>query len=369
MNSPQPSPGHRTRRSLRTLAAGVVLALLVGCQADEIQQYQVARVEESQSDKTQRLLVAVFPHRDRTWFFRMLGPTALIDAHKDEFERFLQTVRFTDKGNEPVTWTLPEGWAREAGNDMRFATLRFGPKDAPLEVWVTFLANKGAEAGGFVGQWRLDNVNRWRGQMGLKPIKEEDLDEPRKDQTSKKLVIDDVPVTLYELTGPGAVRGAKKGPFEMSRPAAQASGPPRYTVPAGWKEADKGAMAVAAFQAEDGKVKITLTPLSGAGGGLRQNVQRWREQLKLPAVSEEQMMRDIRQIEVAGAGAQFVDVAGPDAAGPARERLVAVVVPREGTTWFIKMVGPADLVAKQAAAFDAFLKSVRFDGGTGANHE
>jgi hypothetical protein len=38
-------------------------------------------------------------------------------------------------------------------------------------------------------------------------------------------------------------------------------------------------------------------------------------------------------------------------------------------TWFIKMRGPADLVGRQLAAFEAFLKSVRFDGGTGANHE
>jgi hypothetical protein len=368
MNSPQPSPGHQTRRSLRPLAAGVVLALLVGCQADEIQQYQVARVEENQADKTQRLLVAVFPHRDRTWFFRVLGPAPVIDAHKDEFERFLQTVRFTDKGGEPLTWTLPEGWTRDGGNEMRYATLRFGAKDAPLEVWVTSLDNKAGGAGEFVGQWRLINVNRWRGQIGLKPIKSEDFDEPRKDQTSKNLVIDDVPVTLYELTGPGG-SPAKKAPFETSRPPVHVSGPPRYTVPDGWKDVGPQNIAAAAFRAEGDKVEVTLTPLAGGGGSLQLNVQRWREQIKLPAVSAEQMQRDIRPIEVAGAQAQFVDLLGPETAGPLRERLVVVVVPRGDTTWFIKMRGPADLVAKQTSAFDAFIKSVRFDGGTGANHE
>jgi hypothetical protein len=365
MNSPQPLAGHGIRRSLGTLTAAVALALLVGCQADEIQQYQVARVEENHPDKMQRLLVAVFPHGDLTWFFRVLGPTAVIDAHKEEFERFLQTVRFTDNGGEPVTWTLPEGWTREPGNEMRYATLRFGSKDSPLEAWVTKLGSKGVEAGEAGQQWRLDNVNRWRGQMGLRPIKKEDLDEPRKDQTSKKLTIDGVAVTLYELTGPGASPSAKKGPFEMSHPQAAPSGTPRYTMPEGWKDLGPQKMAAAAFHAEGDKVEVTLTPLGGDGGGLLPNVQRWREQLKLPRVSEEQMKRDVRDIEVAGTRAPFVDLNSPEMA----ERMVMVVVPHEGITWFIKMRGPADLVAKQQPAFEAFLKSVRFDGGTGANHE
>ena len=34
MNSRQPPPGHGIRRSLRAFAAGVVLVLLAGCQAD-----------------------------------------------------------------------------------------------------------------------------------------------------------------------------------------------------------------------------------------------------------------------------------------------------------------------------------------------
>src|SRR5262249_15416296 len=159
--------GHGFQRSLRTLFPAVVLALLVGCQADEIQQYQVPRGEENRTDKMQRLLVAVFPRGETTWFLRLLGSTAVIDAHKEEFERFIQTVRFFDKGPEPIDWALPEGWKREAGNDLRYATLHFGPKDNPLEVWVSKIDNK-AE---FNGEWRLANVNRWRGQIGLRPIK------------------------------------------------------------------------------------------------------------------------------------------------------------------------------------------------------
>ena len=53
---------------------------------------------------------------------------------------------------------------------------------------------------------------------------------------------------------------------------------------------------------------------------------------------------------------------------PGREtrRILGVVVLRRGQTWFFKMTGPADLVEKQKPAFEAFLKSVRFDGGNGA---
>ena len=53
-------------------------------------------------------------------------------------------------------------------------------------------------------------------------------------------------------------------------------------------------------------------------------------------------------------------------AGKETRRILGVVVPRRGQTWFFKMTGPADLVDKQKPVFEAFLKSVRFDGGSGA---
>jgi hypothetical protein len=57
-----------------------------------------------------------------------------------------------------LAWTDPQGWKREAGSGMRVATYRL---DGGVEVTVISLAGTG---GG-----DLENVNRWRGQMGLPP--------------------------------------------------------------------------------------------------------------------------------------------------------------------------------------------------------
>ena len=61
-----------------------------------------------------------------------------------------------------------------------------------------------------------------------------------------------------------------------------------------------------------------------------------------------------------------MDLTGPAQSGIS-QRMLGVGLPHGGATWFFKMTGPADLVGKQKAAFEAFVKSVKFDGGKGAN--
>src|SRR5439155_12950822 len=149
------------------------LATILGCQKDEISHYQVPRLEIPPQEKQAgalvplRIITAIFPQKDRTWFFKLTGPPVEVEKHKGEFEHFIQSVRFTKKGDPPVTWTVPEGWRREAGAALRFASFRFGRVEHPLELTVTPL---GREAGSL-----LDNVNRWRGQLSLKDIDEAQL--------------------------------------------------------------------------------------------------------------------------------------------------------------------------------------------------
>ncbi len=68
-------------------------------------------------------------------------------------------------------------------------------------------------------------------------------------------------------------------------------------------------------------------------------------------------------MNVGGSPGQYVDLTGPESAGGLR--ILAVMVPREKTTWFFKMRGPADLVGRQKSAFEAFVGSVRFTGSEG----
>jgi hypothetical protein len=100
-------------------------------------------------------------------------------------------------------------------------------------------------------------------------------------------------------------------------------------------------------------------------GGVLENVKRWRDQVGLKPVSDAELARELQQLTVDGTPSTYVDLLGPESAGSKRHML-AVMVPRSSHTWFIKMVGPAELVSKQKPAFEAFAKSVRFEGDPGA---
>jgi hypothetical protein len=341
------------------------LAALLGCRQDEIQHYTAPKSEplvlgSGQDEGPVRLLAAIVPHGDRTWFFKLTGPPTVVAEHKQEFDQFLGSVHFTDKAEPPVEWKVPEGWQEEPGNKVRYATFHIGPEDGPAELSVTSFE-------GQVGSL-LANVNRWRGQIGLAEIKEDELG-----KLTSETKVDGGAATLVDMTGQGTGKGNKRmAPFLSAnrgggaRPAA----PLKYTTPPGWEEESNPAPPrVAAFRVSDGRrtAEVTVIPFPGEVGGLQANVDRWRRQVGLGPASDEDMKNDVRKVEVDGSAAAYADVTGPESAG--RTRILGVVVPRGEQSWFFKMQGPADLLERQKAAFEAFVKSVHFEGGPGGKHE
>jgi hypothetical protein len=164
---------------------------------------------------------------------------------------------------------------------------------------------------------------------------------------------------LGRITAPFAARQSPTPDLEGGRL------PFTFQQPEGWKERPpKDRISVAAFQVGDDAVDVTISPV---GGELLANVARWRRQVGLSPVTEEDLRKDCRPIDVAGVSAQYVDVTGPES--PGRQRILAVVLERQDVTWFFKMKGPAEQVAKHKSAFDAFVASVRFTGSPGAHHE
>lgn len=165
---------------------------LAGCQGDEIQRYQVPKPETYPEPEAKvRLLAAIFPAKDQTWFFKFMGPSAAVKEHQAAFDRFVRSVRFTDREDEPITWTLPEGWKYERGKDpLTYGTFRFGTPDKPSRVTLSVL---GKEFGSL-----LDNINRWRGQIGLKPAPQSELT-----KLSKMEEVNGVQAIFVDMGGPG----------------------------------------------------------------------------------------------------------------------------------------------------------------------
>jgi hypothetical protein len=138
----------------------------------------------------QRILAAVVPHGGKTWFFKLMGPVDVVEAQKANFDAFVRSVRFPAGHSESVaradntppasthapsaasaadvptkiTWdSLPAGWtAGPAAQAPRVATLKIESGGQQGELAVTRFP------GNAVGSF-ADNINRWRGQLGLAP--------------------------------------------------------------------------------------------------------------------------------------------------------------------------------------------------------
>ena len=333
----------------------LMVAILVGCGEDEIRHYKAARVEQFKPPTKsrapqieQRLLAAIIPHGDRTWFFKLVGPVASVNEQSETFDQFIRSVRF-EAGKE-IDWTVPEGWKQQPGSAMRFATFQIETKRQPIELSVS-------NAGGSI----LANVNRWRGQLGLEPVGESELG-----TISHELKLDNFTATIVDMTVAGEEMPPGHPPVSarMSQPPTQQPSL-NYTIPDGWKEVPaQSKFRVASFEVSGAgkRADVSISPLSGNAGGLLANVNRWRhDQLGLPEINEGQLRESLRQIDVAGSPAHYVELIGPESAGENRQSILGVMLERGAQTWFFKMTGAADLVAQQKSAFEEFVRSIKFE--------
>lgn len=345
---------------------------LTGCQKEEeIAHYRVPRVEAFPVAKHEaappnkaaiqgkvRFLGAIVPDKDQSWFFKIVGPEAAVTPLAEPFEAFMKTVRVTGK-EPPIAWDMPKGWEQLPGNQFRFATINIKNEDEALELTVS-------KFGGAV----LDNVNRWRDQIGLKKIEQNQLA-----GETKTLDVAGVKVTLVNMVGEGGVapmapRFGKKldGPGQPKLPGVAPVKAPSFTVqaPAGWMEQIPSSTITAKQYQAAPNVQVTITALGGSGGGLAKNINRWRtEQLKLPVANDQELIGLSKILELGASKALYVDMENPKEAGQPRILAVVIAYPdiaRPETTYFLKMMGPSERVAGQQANFEAFAKSFRIEG-------
>ncbi len=342
-------PFLRLRFRLVVIAALVAFA---GCEKEGIQHYRAPK------PILYRLLAAIVPQGDKFWFFKLSGPEDAVAEHKQEFDAFLDSLAFP--ADKPPTWKLPAGWRDGEADPMRVATLLLGPNDDPLELAVSRFPRDPANE----KEALLANVNRWRDQMGLVHIEADRLAEiapPRDLHGVTARVVDMVGPKPGKTRRPAGMPFAHLEPRPEAPPAAEPDRPGlRYTKPEGWKEPARkkpGRLAEFAVEGNGERAEVTVTAFPGDVGGVAANVNRWRGQVGLPEVSDADARRAVTALPVAGLDGGFVDLTGPNG----RERLLAVLVPRGERTWFFKMLGPADLVGRQKAAFEAFVKSVQFE--------
>lgn len=301
----------------------------------------IVQKERPRLNVMKRFYGAIIPleKAEKTWFVKVVGPENEIEALEKPLQRFLQSMKFTNP--DVPTWTLPEGWTEEEPNEkLRYKTIFPGAKEP--EVTVSFLP----------GMQPLDqNINRWRGQLGLEGLGRFDLLGFYREET-----VDDRTAYIVDFTGPGSMAKVMAQAPEAPPPELEF----KYKAPASWKEIPPNQFSELAFEVVDGKQRaaITVSQLARDGGGLLANVNRWRGQIGLRPIDNALLDKDAQDLAVGKDKGKLVDLQGdpPDA-----RRIVGVVLPRGDRTYFFKMTGPSALVGNQRQAFDAFMKSVSFE--------
>jgi hypothetical protein len=135
----------------------------------------------------------------------------------------------------------------------------------------------------------------------------------------------------------------------------------QWTLPDGWQQIAPSQMRVASFtvtNANGQTADVGVIPLPATGQEI-QLVNMWREQMQLPALTNE---TTTEAVSVGRNSAKLFDIAS-DALlidGKFRARILVAELTRGATGWFFKMTGEDSFVASQKENFLQFLKSVSF---------
>ena len=297
-----------------------------------------------------------------------------------------------------MPWTVPAGWEEKPASGMRVASYAVKrPDGRSADISVVAM---GGGAGG-----ELENVNRWRNQIGLEPVTEAELASQRSivpagnrqvvmyELDGKKAVLEEkyaartlaaiLPAgemtVFFKITGENALVAEQKPQFlawlksvdtgggggaggevapetSASAPAASSGstagggtdGLPNWQVPSGWKAAGPKPMRLASFDIPDAAG-------NGDGGGLLANVNRWRGQVGLAPLEASALAANSTALTTAGGDSgTWIELKGAD------KTILGAIVARDGVSWFFKMTAPASVAVQNREAFEKFVRSVRF---------
>lgn len=354
------------------LAGAILISAFTGCQRDEARVYHIPK-DDSSPDQT--------------------APAAQPQSTQPE-------MASPDSAPLPqLKYTLPEGWQEKPPSEMRVASFSaLGPGGQTADVSVIPLPIVGRD---------MELVNMWRSQVQLPPTTD-----PGAVNQAKPVAVGSDQGRLFEyvsekpMIGKGRQRiliamltqGTMSWFFKMSgedefvtsqkekflqflksvsfvdngsgqmaaapaTPSDNESSPSIWTVPPGWLPVKPSQFLLAEFSisgANGAKAEVNVAELDGEGGGLLANVNRWRGQLGLAVVGDNDLPRLTQSLDVPGGKATLVDFSGMDPKTGATARLVGAVVSLSGQTWFYKLMGDEAIVAQQKDKFTKFIQSANY---------
>jgi len=297
-----------------------------------------------------RMLAALILDKEVAWSFKGLAPVEdFSEDASEKFDSLIKSMKFENPG-EP-TWELGESWKQLPGSGMRYANLK-------LEN-VVFSVIRLPLRDGDREKYTLDNINRWRGQLGLPKIAMDGLEE-----NARKLVTaDQHDATIIDIEGlpnqsvmPPMAGGVAAPPMVNRKPATTEKKPVPFTgkPPENWKPQELRMFQLASYVATVGDDAANIS-VSTAGGSLLGNVNRWRGQVGLDEVKAKSEI-DAEEIRVGEKTGTLTEMHGPDG-----ESIVVAIVPDGSQTWFFKLMGKTAAVEKEAQAFKEYLGTIKLN--------
>jgi hypothetical protein len=349
----------------RRLCAGAlafILLSLCGCNRDEISSYRIPKEKSTES---------------------MVAETAPVSAPAQ------------------VHWVTPPGWVELPASGMRAGGFKISTNGETAEVSIVPMPG--------VSGIELDSVNMWRQTLGLPALDAAgfakigentlvgkttarlfdlaaaDGNTTNKNRTIGAIANNEGSLWFFKITGDNHLVAQEKpafqdflksitfspvdaanvaaapfakramGPVDRQAPENPISGAGHapWKTPDGWIEQPTPSMLLASYSVPGkagGKADVTVSMFPGDVGGVLANVNRWRRQLGLPPVTENDLSKTTSQMDVGNAKATVVDMTGQDGA----KAMYAMIVPRDGNTWFYKMTGDPAALADQKKSFVEF---------------
>ncbi len=140
-------------------------------------------------------------------------------------------------------------------------------------------------------------------------------------------------------------------------------GQPQWQVPSGWTEVPGGQFLVAKFMlsgAAGAQAAVNVSKSAGQGGGLEENVNRWRKQLALSPLTAAELAKSVQSIPTPGGQASAVEMTGTDGKTGQPAKLVGVMLSRNDESWFYKLMGDSQVVETHKDEFLKFVQSVKY---------
>lgn len=154
--------------------------------------------------------------------------------------------------------------------------------------------------------------------------------------------------------------GAGTMPGPAAAPAA-VSDTLTWAAPDHWAAKPLGAMRRGSFAPKNaaGEADCSIFVFPAATNPLRANLDRWRGQIGLAKLTDEQFATAVTTLDSAGLSFAVVDLLGKQPGADQATRVLGAVLYRGEEAWFFKLAGPDAVVAAEKTAFLDFLRTVR----------